>query len=123
MAYLVRMPLTALAGTGLVIGILGWARRHFSGDGRLHAWCKESAFGVYLLHQVCVVACAVLVIRTSWPLATKFSVTLLSATAVTIALHEVLRRVDLMAPAFGRDRTRATRRGGSAELRSVRTPR
>jgi len=120
-AYLVRMPLTALAGVGLVIGILGWARRHFTGAGRVHTWFKESAFGVYLIHQVAVVACAVLVIRTSWPLATKFSVTVLGATVLTVALHEALRRIDVLAPIFGRDRP-VTPSGGNAELRPVRTP-
>ena len=116
-AYLVYMPLTALTGVGLVIGILGWARRHFTGDGRLHAWAKDRAFGVYLVHQACVVGVAVLVIPTTWPIAVKVSLTLAGATALTLALNEALLRIDLLAPAFGRDRRattqpRAARRAG-----------
>jgi glucans biosynthesis protein C len=111
-AYLVRMPLSALAGVGLVIGILGWARRHFAGDGRLHAWAKDRAFGVYLLHQACVVAVAVVVMPTTWSIAAKFAVTVTVAPALTLAVNEALRRVDLLAPAFGRDRLRTRRRGG-----------
>jgi hypothetical protein len=123
-AYLWIMPLQAIAGVGLVIGVLGWARRHFNGEGRLHRWTRDNAFGVYLVHQICVVACATLVIRTSWPIASKFAVTLLSATVVTVALNEMLRRIDWLAPAFGRDRKPkgVTPLGGSSAPRSVRTP-
>ncbi len=108
-AYLLYTPLSALAGVGLVIGFAGWARRHFAGDGRLHTWAKDRAFGVYLLHQICVVACAVVVVRQHWPIAVKFSVTLLSATALTVALNEALRKIDWLAPAFGRDRVASRR--------------
>ncbi len=103
-AYLVYMPLSALAGVGIVIGIVGWARRHFTAEGRLLTWARDSAFGVYLLHQVCVVAAAVVVMPTTWPIAVKFVVTLVVASVATIALNEVLRRIDVLAPAFGRDR-------------------
>jgi fucose 4-O-acetylase-like acetyltransferase len=101
--YLVYETLSALAGVGLVIGILGWARRNFAGDGRLHRWARDRAFGVYLLHQGCVVAVAAFVTGTSWPIATKFAVTLVAATLMTLALNEGLSRVDWLAPAFGRD--------------------
>jgi peptidoglycan/LPS O-acetylase OafA/YrhL len=115
--YLVYMPLTALAGVGLVIGILGWARRHFTGDGRLHAWARDRAFGLYLLHQACVVAVAVLVIPTTWPIAIKFALTLAGATALTVALNEILLRIDVLAPAFGRDRATTRRRGATRRAR------
>jgi peptidoglycan/LPS O-acetylase OafA/YrhL len=117
------MPLSALAGVGLVIGILGWARRHFAGEGRLHAWARERAFGVYLIHQACVVAVAAVVVGTSWPIAVKFSVTLLAAAALTLSVNEVLRRIDWLAPAFGRDRRRVTQPAGTSGRRSARTPR
>jgi glucan biosynthesis protein C len=104
--YLVYQVLSALAGVGLVIGILGWARRHFAGDGRLHAWARDRAFGVYLLHQAFVVAAAAFVIATSWPIAVKFAVTLVAAAAATVGVNELLRRIDWLAPAFGRDRLR-----------------
>ncbi|MEY2471957.1 MAG: hypothetical protein QOK28_1286 [Actinomycetota bacterium] len=104
--YLVYQVLSALAGVGLVIGILGWARRSFTGAGRLHAWAKDRAFGVYLLHQAFVVAAAVLVIRTHWPIAVKYAATFALATALTLAVNELLLRVDWLAPAFGRDRLR-----------------
>jgi fucose 4-O-acetylase-like acetyltransferase len=102
--YLVYEVLSALAGVGLVIGILGWARRRFAGDGRLHAWATDRAFGVYLLHQVFVVAAAAVVIGTTWPIAVKFAATLVGAASATVALNEVLRHVDWLAPAFGRER-------------------
>ncbi|HUR76794.1 MAG TPA: hypothetical protein VMZ22_02525, partial [Acidimicrobiales bacterium] len=106
--YLAHTSLSALAGVGMVIGIAGWARHRFAGDGRLHRWTRDRAFGIYLLHQPCVVAAAALVVGTSWPIAAKFSLTLLAATALTIASNEVLSRIDVLAPAFGRDRrTRA----------------
>jgi peptidoglycan/LPS O-acetylase OafA/YrhL len=115
--YLVYETLSALAGVGLVIGILGWARRHFAGDGRLHRWARDRAFGVYLLHQACVIGVAALVIATTWPLAVKFSVTLVVATAVTLALNEALQRVNWLAPAFGRDPG-----GGSRPKAEIGTP-
>ncbi|HUR78459.1 MAG TPA: acyltransferase [Acidimicrobiales bacterium] len=102
--YVVYEVLSALAGVGLVIGLAGWARRHFAGDGRLHAWARDRAFGLYLLHQACVVAAAAFVIGTTWPIAVKFSTTLFAATALTIGLNEALRHVEVLAPAFGRDR-------------------
>jgi hypothetical protein len=102
--YLVYQVLSALAGVGLVIGILGWARRRLTGDGRLHAWATDRAFGVYLLHQVFVVAAAALVISTTWPIAVKFAVTLIGAASATVAVNELVRRVDWLAPAFGRER-------------------
>jgi fucose 4-O-acetylase-like acetyltransferase len=102
--YLVYQVLSALAGVGLVIGILGWARRRFNGDERLHAWARDRAFGVYLLHQACVVAVAALVIPGTWPIAVKFAATLAGASVLTLALNEALLRVDVLAPAFGRDR-------------------
>jgi peptidoglycan/LPS O-acetylase OafA/YrhL len=102
--YLVYEVLSALAGVGMVIGILGWARRHFAGGGRFHAWARDRAFGVYLLHQMCVVGAAALVIGTTWPIAVKFIVTLAAATAATLALNETLLRINWLAPAFGRDR-------------------
>ena len=74
---------------------------------------------MYLLHQPAVVACAVVVMRTTWPIVTKFSVTLVAATALTLAVNEALARVDWLAPAFGRDR-RVTRSGGTSAPRSVR---
>ena len=101
--YLVYMVLSALAGVGMVIGILGWARRHFAGDGRLHRWARERAFGVYLVHQACVVSVAALVIGTTWPIAVKFSATLVAAAAMTVGVNEALQRVRWLAPAFGRD--------------------
>ncbi|MEY2419893.1 MAG: hypothetical protein QOG90_2573 [Actinomycetota bacterium] len=104
--YLVYEVLSALAGVGLVIGILGWARRHFAGDGRLHAWARDRAFGVYLVHQACVVGVAAVVITTSWPIAVKFAVTLLGATTVTILATNGLLRIAWLGPAFGRDRLR-----------------
>jgi fucose 4-O-acetylase-like acetyltransferase len=101
--YLVVETLCAIAGVGLIVGILGWARRHFAGDGRLHVWARDRSFGVYLLHQAFVVLAAALVIGTSWPLAVKFAVTLLGATVLTLAVNEALARVNWLAPAFGRD--------------------
>ncbi len=103
-AYLVYQVLSAVAGVGLVIGILGWAKRRFVGTGRVHAWAKDRAFPVYLVHQACVVAAALPVIRTSWPFAVKFSATLALATVMTVVITEVLVRVDVLAPALGRDR-------------------
>lgn len=102
-AYLVYETLSAIAGVGLVIGILGWARRHLAGDGKLHRWARDRAFGVYLIHQGCVVAIAAFVTGTTWPIATKFTVTLVGATLATLLLNEALSRVPWLAPAFGRD--------------------
>ncbi|HVT75727.1 MAG TPA: acyltransferase [Acidimicrobiales bacterium] len=103
-AYLVYTTLSSLAGVGMVIGIAGWARRRCAGSGRLHAWARDRAFGVYLVHQGFVVGAAALVIATSWPLAVKFAVTLVAATAATLVVNEALQRIDWLAPAFGRDR-------------------
>ena len=106
--YLAYNVLSALAGVGLVIAILGWARRHFAGEGRLHRWTRANAYGVYLLHQICVVAAATIVVRTAWPIAVKFTVTLVAATAATVALNEVLGRWKWLAPAFGETASSST---------------
>ncbi|HVV36479.1 MAG TPA: acyltransferase [Acidimicrobiales bacterium] len=111
LAYLVEMTLSAVAGVGMVIGILGWARRSFTGSGRLHAWARDRAFGVYLVHQGFVVGLGALVIAASWPIAVKFAVTLVTATAATLVVNEALQRIDWLAPAFGRDRAATRRRG------------
>lgn len=99
--YVAYQALSAIAGAGLVTGLLGVARRTIRRTTPALRWLADSAFPVYLLHQLAVVVTAVHVVHQPWPLATKFTVTLAVASAATLAGYAAVRRSPVVWPLFG----------------------
>jgi quinoprotein glucose dehydrogenase len=91
-AVVASRALSAVAGWCLVLALLGLARRIVTRRGRALAWLAQSAFPVYVLHQLAVVGVAVVVTRLSFGIPTKLLLTLASATALTLAAYAFVVR-------------------------------
>lgn len=100
--YVAYHTLSAVAGAGIVIGVLGFGRRALRRDSPVLRWLSDSAFPVYILHQLAIVITAVHIVDRPWPLAIKFAATLVPATAATVGTYVlVVRRTPLLWPLFG----------------------
>jgi uncharacterized protein (DUF2147 family) len=83
---------TAIAGWCFVVALLGWARQKLSFSTGMLAYLTESAFPVYLLHQLAIVVPGYFLIRLPLGLWTKFFLLLAVSTATTIAIYHLLVR-------------------------------
>lgn len=100
--YVAYQALSAVAAAGIVAGLLGSARRMLRRETPALRWLSDSAFPVYVLHQLAVVVTAVHVVDRPWPLAVKFAVTLVVASLATVGAYAlVVRRAPLLWPLFG----------------------
>lgn len=100
--YVIYFTLSSVAAAGIVLGLLGWARRTLQRDSPALRWLADSAFPVYVLHQIAVVIAAVHIVDQPWGLPTKLAVTLVSASFATVGAYAlVVRRVPLVWPLFG----------------------
>lgn len=100
--YAIYFTLSSVAAAGIVLGLLGWARRTLQRDSPTLRWLADSAFPVYVLHQIAVVIAAVHIVDRPWPLPVKFAVTLVVASVATVGAYAlVVRRVNLVWPLFG----------------------
>jgi uncharacterized protein (DUF2147 family) len=88
MAPSVLLGGSAVAGWCFVVALLGFARRWCTTGGVVLHWLSESAFPVYVLHQVAIVVLGSVVVR--WPLgiAAKFTVLLLVSIALTLSVYQ-----------------------------------
>ncbi|MCC7076601.1 MAG: acyltransferase [Acidimicrobiia bacterium] len=100
--WFVAQPLDALAGFGFVVAAFGFAHAHLRRENRALVWLSESAFPVYLLHQVAVVVMAVLVVDTALPIPAKFTLVCAGAIVLTVSAYElVVSRTRLTRFLFG----------------------
>lgn len=86
-APVVRRLLSALAGWGAVLFLLGFASRRLRATGPWHRWLTESAFPIYVLHQLGVVLAATWVVTLQLGVAAKWILLVAASIALTLALY------------------------------------
>lgn len=95
--------LSAIAAWGIVVGLLGFANRYFKYSGPIFTYLKDSAFPVYVLHNVAVVLVAWHIVPLNLPIWLKFSIILTGATVSTVVVyHFCVRKSRILGIAFGR---------------------
>jgi glucan biosynthesis protein C len=100
-------PLVPLAGSAVaawcfVLTLLGHARAWRLPDGPVLAYLAESAFPVYVLHQLAVVVIGYQVVGLAWGVAAKFVVLVVASLAATLATyHLIVRPLPPLRFAFG----------------------
>lgn len=95
---LALQALTAVVGYGLVVALLGWARRTLVHDRPLRAYLVDSSLPIYVLHQLAIVAPAYFIVRTAMPVPVKLVVLLVTSVALTFGVyHFAVRRTPLAA--------------------------
>ncbi len=94
--------LSAVAGWGIVVFLLGFAARRARCSNRTFRSLSESAFPVYVLHQPAVVLLAAWVVTLPLGIGAKFSLLVpLAATATIAVYHFVVRPLPLLRLCFG----------------------
>jgi uncharacterized protein (DUF2147 family)/fucose 4-O-acetylase-like acetyltransferase len=93
----VTSPLVPLAGSAIaawcfVLTLLGHARAWRLPDGPVLAYLAESAFPVYVLHQLAVVVIGYWIVGLSWGVAPKFGALVAASLAATLATYHLLVR-------------------------------
>ena len=93
---------TAFAGYFTVIGLLGFARRYLPFNHRFLPYLRESAYPVYILHQLGIVVPGFFIIKLSWDIPEKYAVILtLAVVSVMSTYHLMVRRIPLLRFLFG----------------------
>ncbi len=87
-----NLVLTAVAGWCTVVAVLGAAARWLDVSNAALQWLAESAFPVYVLHQLAVAGMAFWVIGSPLGIAAKFAIVLVGAVALTLATYQLLVR-------------------------------
>jgi peptidoglycan/LPS O-acetylase OafA/YrhL len=91
-AVLASHAFSALTGWGFVVFLLGLASRRFLFSNRALVYLAESAFSVYVLHQLALVLLAAWVVTLPLGIALKFALLVPLSAAATLALvHFVVR--------------------------------
>jgi len=80
---------SAVAGWSFVVALLGLARAHVDRPFPCRDYLVESAFPVYLLHQIVVVTLAYAVVELPMGIAAKFGMLLAGSTLVTLAVYHL----------------------------------
>jgi glucan biosynthesis protein C len=89
----VGFSLVEQANTWLwVLALLGAAKALLSTPARGLGYASEASLPFYVLHQTVIVAVAYLIVSWNLPVWAKFAALCLAATALTLALYEVVRR-------------------------------
>lgn len=101
---LLARGLSAAAGFGLVVALIGAASERLRAPSRALAWLAPSAFPVYLLHQTAIVGVAFVVVPLDLGIPAKFALIFTASIFATVATYEVVRRIPLLRPAFGMKR-------------------
>ena len=84
--------LSAVAGWCAVIACLGFASKRLTFTNRAFRWLSESAYPVYFLHQVGVVAAALVVIGLPLGIPAKLALTMALAVALTLPFYQLVVR-------------------------------
>jgi fucose 4-O-acetylase-like acetyltransferase len=84
--------LSAVAGYCIVVGLLGFARRHLGTTGPLQDYLVESSLPVYVLHQLGIVVPGYFIIRLDAGIPAKFALLLAVAVTSTMAVYHLLVR-------------------------------
>ena len=106
---LVLQALSALAGYGCVVGLLGFARRHLAFNRPGLAYLTEASLPIYVLHQLAIVGLGFFVVQSQVGVWAKSVVLLAGSVALTMGVyHLVVRRSRVLAAAFGAPRPATT---------------
>jgi glucan biosynthesis protein C len=93
---------TAFAGYFTVLGLLGLGRRYASFDHRFLPYLTESAYPVYILHQLGIVVSGFFILMLPWGIAGKYLLTLFVAVTATLTVyHFLVRRIPACRFLFG----------------------
>ncbi|HEV7735499.1 MAG TPA: acyltransferase [Candidatus Binatia bacterium] len=87
-----NLMLTAVASWCTVVGVLGAAARWLDVSNAALRWLAESAFPVYVLHQIAVAGLAFLVIGAPLGIPAKFAIVMVGAVVLTLAAYQLLVR-------------------------------
>jgi len=90
--YVIFWSATAVAGVGLVTACLGVAARRLRVTNGALRYLAESALPVYILHQLAIVVLATWVIDLNASIVTKWSLLMLTAPALTLAVYHFIVR-------------------------------
>jgi peptidoglycan/LPS O-acetylase OafA/YrhL len=105
--WFLAQPLDALTGFTFVVAAFGFAHTYLRRENRALVWLSESAFPVYLLHQVAVVVMAALVVDSTLPIPVKFATVFVGAIVLTLGAYEfVVSRTRVTRWLFGVRRRR-----------------
>jgi peptidoglycan/LPS O-acetylase OafA/YrhL len=107
------MLLGFLASWLMIVGLVGYGRRHLDRGSRTLAYLSESSYPVYLLHQTVIVVLAFYLVGLPGPGALTWVLLLVGSVAATFAIYEVMRHLPLRV-LFGMRLSR--RRGGPATV-------
>jgi len=90
--YVLFWSASALAGVGFVAACLGFAARRLRVSNAALRYLSESAFPVYILHQLAIVTLATWVIDLPLSIPTKWTLLILTAPTLTLATYHVVVR-------------------------------
>ncbi len=94
--------LTAPAGYGIVVALLGWARARLAFTTPARAYLAEASLPIYVLHQLAIVLPGFFIIQTTAGIPVKFALLLaVSVTLTMAAYHCGVRRSPALATALG----------------------
>jgi hypothetical protein len=93
---LVAFAAQAVAGWGFTLFLLGIANQKIHTTGRIQRYLGQSAYPIYLSHQIVVVSLALLIIQLPWGILPKLLVLLTgSVGGVFLLYHAVLNRFSI----------------------------
>jgi uncharacterized protein (DUF2147 family) len=88
----VLLVATAVAGWCFVLAAMGIGQRFFTATGPVLAYLSESAFPVYVLHQVAIVLPGYFIVQLPIGIAAKFVLLLVTSVGSTLAVYQWLVR-------------------------------
>jgi peptidoglycan/LPS O-acetylase OafA/YrhL len=106
----------------VIVGLLGIGRRFLDRPSTALAYLGEGSYPVYILHQTVIVLLAFYVVTLPLPWYGQWLLLLALAVAVTFALYEVVRRVDVLRFLFGMRPRRAPVQQASPQAQGPAVP-
>jgi hypothetical protein len=90
--WIALQALSAVAGTCIVMALLGYGRQLLAGRERGLAYARDSAMPVYVLHQPIIILLAVPVVALPAGVPVKLGLLLGASTAATVGAYHLARR-------------------------------
>jgi peptidoglycan/LPS O-acetylase OafA/YrhL len=107
--------LGTLAAWLMIVGILGFGKKHLDFRTDALAYQAEASYPVYILHQTVIVLLAWWVVQLTWAWQLQWLVLLTVSVVATFAVYELVRRVGALRFLFGmRPRPKGTDSAGPA---------
>ncbi len=90
-----------LAAWTMIVGLLGYGKRHLDRTSPALAYLAEGSYPVYIIHQTVIVIAAFYVVRLAAAEPLQWLTLIVVSVVVTFALYEVVRRVPVARVLFG----------------------